>query len=329
MKQEIQDIIEMTKAGKISSEQAAELIEALSEPQAAKSEKPQSNDQDHDLSSLSDIGSFLRGTISSALNGAFEKSKSGSASHLSRIDAPQGHDFTFDDNSINVSSITELKLENSHFDDNAINGSKLHQVSLTDSSLSDCSINGSSIDKITLTSSHFSDLGIHGSKCAGFSVTEQSRLSAVGIQGCSLKDVAIADKSTVEDCRLNGVSAHQLTLSRCKLSDVGAQGVAFKNSTLSGCTFANVKLKGLRIADCKFSQASFSDISFTGRTAAASIEETEIENCTFADGSFSGCIFSQTGIRNVRASGFTAKNIDFTGMKIDSTEAFMKVIGRQ
>ena len=95
MKEEIRRILDMNKTGKITDDQATELIAALGDRTPGFTEEPE-----HKNSGATEVHNR---TV------------------LSKVDQVSGSDFSFADNAINVSSVTDLKLRKSHIRDNSIN----------------------------------------------------------------------------------------------------------------------------------------------------------------------------------------------------------------
>jgi hypothetical protein len=220
MQEQVKEILEMTKCGQISVDEASRLIEALNKRTSSPEEKKSTSNVDGDKDArsgfkmdqdLDSIGKFvekllsipaLKKSIDSATKAATKVSKSHDGTRLSQFEEPTGESFSFEDNSINLSTFSGTSLSHSSFCDNSINASSIQNLAMVRSEIVDGSFNATSLDQF-----HLSDAKIDGTSFSGSRVREctleQSEFTDASFSGCSLRDVVISQHSKVTDCSMS------------------------------------------------------------------------------------------------------------------------------
>ena len=55
------------------------------------------------------------------------------------------------------------------------------------------------------------------------------------------------------------------------------------------------------------------------------LSEARFENCTLTGCEFTGCTFRRTTFRGLKLAGITLRNVDFTGLTIETEEEFRRL----
>lgn len=233
MKEEINKVLDMVKNGILSSEQATQLIQAINDS----SKKAEQQFQ----KAKESVGGFLSETLQSTISavksaGIFNEDQEHNAVTLSKFSAPGGTDFTFTDNSINLSNVHALTLEASKFIDNSINGSKLENLSFKNS--------------------EFMDNGIHASSLDGFE-SDDSKWIDTQINGSRISALKLSAKSSLTDCQFNA----------CNLKNTVFENVQLSDAQLNACNFNRVTLRNVNLADLKLNRLELNDQEIDGTEA--------------------------------------------------------------
>ena len=175
MKAEILQILQMQKDGKLTQDQAAELLAMLADPAREKdrsterqgAQGPQAAAREAGggmssaaaatLHSLVDTAVSVGATVGRAatvwggeLVGMVHREESGNTLTLSKVEPPAGDGYTFKSNAFNVSKVSRLTLNGSEFANNTVNASDLSHVTLTRGRLSQCNFASSSVSRVTV-----------------------------------------------------------------------------------------------------------------------------------------------------------------------------------
>ena len=293
MRDEIQKILEMKEAGKITMEQATELIEALGKEQQGPASNHQTNDEGPAASSErhtvsfdlgASIGQFVTDQLKQvgiSTNKSYDsKGQSDNSFNLSKFDQPTGKNFEFHGNSITMS--------------------KFGGIVMNDSSMCEWSVNASNVQGVALNKSNASDVGVHGSSLSGVSL-DDSTLSDVSLNGCKINGLKLNSFSHLEDIKLHGVSWKSINLENSRISD----------ATLNGCKCNNLQLENSQLEDLQANASGFSGCVFV--------------DCELSDGNFKNCHLENVTFKGIRWSDFTMNNVRLSNKVIDSKEAFAEL----
>lgn len=301
MRAEIQKILEMQASGKISQEQAAELLSALIEPLAEKTDAKDTHNP-QDLSpefSTEKLGEFIEHLVQGALKGKIgtmagkfgaakikisDDGAEGNRVNASKFTMPEGEDFEFTDNDINLSEISELKMsEGSEFSDNRLQASTLAHVGLRASMMTDTTLNGSSWDGVTLDDTEFSDLKF---------------------QGCKLLKSEFAS-TQLNDAQLHGCHLRNANFKSCEISDLQFHGCQWTRAEWRNCVLSDMQIHG-----GQFQDATWADVELS-------------------DGQIRGCDFTNCELRNIEVSDFKWQDVDFSNQKIDGNKALSEFLAKK
>lgn len=282
MQEQVKEILEMTKNGHISVEEASRLIEALNKKTATteqSSDSRKSGDpkepwggikMDQDLDS---IGKFvekllsipvLKKSIESATKTATIVAKNHRSTMLSQLEEPVGESFSFEDNSFNLSTFSSVSLSHSAFCDNSLNASSLQVLAMERSEMNDCAFNGTSLDHVHLTDATMNDTSFSGSRVRSFSI-QDSKFNDLNFSGCSLRDVVISQKTDISDCSINNLQLQQCELKKNRWSDCNFHAVTIESSQLDAVEFADMSLSKITIVDCVIRNVALSDIKLEAK----------------------------------------------------------------
>jgi uncharacterized protein YjbI with pentapeptide repeats len=269
MKEEILKILEMSKNGIITDSEAAELLATLKgNDQKIHTDIKAKNESFSGDKFEKNIKSGITDFVNSVLGKAFnEVDKSISQErhnkqNLSRVDNPKGEDYTFDDNSFQVSSAKGIELKSSRLTDNSFNASNVDGLSLSDSIIEDTSFNGSSLDEVILIGAKIIDTSFNGAKVSKF-LMNNSTIKDVSFHGVNIKGLDLLNQSKFEDCVFQGATLIQTQFDLCVIEDAKLSGTSFKETTFDNCSFKDIQLNDLKIWGCKLKNVHLSDINLS------------------------------------------------------------------
>jgi uncharacterized protein YjbI with pentapeptide repeats len=341
MKEQIQQVLKMNKEGKLTDEQAAELLAELAKPDAKRGAG-----RDWERGGiLEPLVSKVNETLRSALDSAFAWDEgargyqgeawtgpSGRNSiHMSRFDYPEGKDIVFAGNVIRMSSVKDLRMERSGMEGNTIDMSKADDLRLKDARLKDCEIRASSLDDWHLDGAVLEAISVQGSRVADLQGSGGSEARKARIQGASLKDLRIAEGTRVRDLLVNGSSLSGLRLARTELEASEILNSALADFSLAGCRARNLMIRSLSAKHAAFADCALTDVVFAAEAKWAwkkhGLKDVRFEGCTFGKVLFADCRLADCEIRNVALEDRRFRNLDLAGLRIDGTEAFLKAVG--
>ena len=154
-------------------------------------------------------------------------------------------------------------------------------------------------------------------------------------RGSSLKRATV-EHSTLADNQFNGTQVAKLTMGRStfsgnKLSGVQIRELGLADSKLDGCQMHHARLRNVMLKDrahladvtlsdvvgnnCVLESSSWSRVTFKGTTIGGlTAEGANLVNCTFVN-----CKFDGTAMRNVDGENLRFEDVDFSGLTISST----------
>lgn len=300
MRQEIQKILEMNRTGKVNDAQAAELIEALlAKPSSA---------QDSEEVVQGEEPQFGSPTKNSTV--------------FSKVDPVTGREFSFNDNSINVSAFTRIRLERSHIRENSINASKLSDFELHESQFSDCSINGSAIDTLEMKKAQFKEVSVHGSKLTKLSIIDQCSITDSKFEGCNLKNLNLKNRSRIQDVRFAGVQIVNLELITSSLEDVSAQGSSFNDVILHNSHCVDFKVSGMRVSGWSLENSTVRDCAIAGQSAIRDLkwQNVRMANSSLTDVRFENCRLENVNFVDVHLKDLKLRDLDLRDRTIRRME---------
>jgi uncharacterized protein YjbI with pentapeptide repeats len=275
------------------------------------------------------------------------RDEGGNSVTLSRVDSPHGDAFSFRDNTINVSRVAALDLSQAQVSGNTINASKIARVKVTRGRFVQSTISGSALTHVAIEGpaealaaagdevapTGIRVLTLNASKVTRLRLADSSTLETSTIQATAAKDWLFSGGSTLKDSRINDSHVAGLSLERSTLASLAIERSHVQSLVCRDSTLESVSFSGLRVSDLALAGSTLSGVKFhresnnllAGRDAL--MHESTLENCRLTDCEFAGCTFRRTTFRNLNLSGISVRNIDFTGLKIESEEAFRKAAG--
>jgi uncharacterized protein YjbI with pentapeptide repeats len=131
-------------------------------------------------------------------------------------------------------------------------------------------------------------------------------------------DLGLSDltETNLVGAKLYNAKLRGTRLFRTDLRQAGFMGAIFFNAEFYGADareadFTNADFRGVRACDSDFSKVSF----FNRR-----VPDGRGYKVSFAGSNFSGSIFREVDLSRLHMGGFTARNVDFRGAKLDGTD---------
>ncbi|HUO06839.1 MAG TPA: pentapeptide repeat-containing protein [Phycisphaerae bacterium] len=305
MKAEILKILEMQAEGKLTREQAAELLAVLADGAREKNEQDARTGSAPSAGGCSGAGSTGGGAFRDFVDKVTEmgtkvghsasiwggeimntvhRDEGGNSVTLSKLDAPPlGENGVFRGNVLSLSKVARLTLNRSELANNIVTASKFSRVELTESKFTQCDISGSSLTELTLVNSVIRAVVFAGVKCARLRLEGNSALDGCTVQATSMKGLTGTEGTT-----LRGV-----TIAGCMLADV---------------TMRQTTLEQVRLSDCK-------------------ADGLMLEECAWRNCQLIACKMRGTKIRGVTLEGRVLRNLDLSGKTIEGDEAFAREVG--
>ncbi len=352
MKQEIQRVLQMNKDGKLTDEQAAELIEELSHGNTHAT--PGSGAQlDWNMSDLmGPLFSKFNDSLKSALDSTFDSSKAGkdfgasrapghtaytatggnNTKRMSRLDTPEGSNFRFTDNVLRMSSLRRVRLDNSEMCRNTIDASKVDDLNFQASSLTGGDFRASALDDWALRDATLADLAIQGCKVTRLKVLGRSRVERLRLQGSALKSLSFLEESIMEDLRVSGAALNDVRWSGTEFRKCELQAVAMADSTFSDSRLTGLILRGLRVVDTAWIGCDWNGVTISGLEKWSwkkqGFKNVRFENCRLEKCTFTDCRFTNVTLRNLTLVDRNFHDVELIGQTLDGDEAFLKAVGQ-
>lgn len=379
MKAAILKILELQAEGKISKEQAAELLAVLAD-QAREKNGAATGTETHSapsegapgprgdstggfnataaLHDMVDAAIGVGATVGRAatvlggeLANMVHRAEGGNSVTLSKVDEPSGDAFTFRGNTFNVSRVSHLVFNQAQVHDNVINASKMAHLSVTRGRFSQCTVAGSSMSHVAIEGLASDALatevaeggkerqgvpptGLHAvtfnaSKFTRVSLAGGSVLEATAFQAAAVKQWSLTENSAIRNSKFNNANLADVTLQRASLQNVTVERSGLQVLALRDVTLEDVLVSGAGGHSITVAGGTWKNVKIWRQMGGNDclLEESRFENCTLTNCEFSGCTFRRTTLRGLNLTGITVRNVDFTGMVLETDEAFRQAAG--
>ena len=332
MREQIQKILEMVKAGTITDAQATELIEALqsrtSQPEpgdATFARPPRFGER---LGLLERVIDAVSGGRTSDVRGVLPSHMNGNDFSMSEVEAIGGTDHVFRDNHVRMSHLKDLTLTRSEMIGNDIGTSKVRDVTCRESILSGCTIHASSLEDVVLDDAKMTKVQLRATKLFDAHLHD-SRLDEVAITASSIKNLGLSDGSAWERSRIDASQLNHFASSASTLADVGFDMSRLSNIDVKRSVLRISMVRGYKWADVRVIDCIFEDVMFgAGESSKKSlVKDATFENCRFEKAIFADTSIVGTTIRNVTLSGVKVVGVQLHGRVIDGNDAFITAIG--
>ena len=365
MQEEIERILKMREDGKLTREQAAEVIAALSTKDNAGRRDRDGDRGDrrhrhrrHDsrrhsrhrrrqqpfgglerafediVKNAVNLGSSsVRDAVKFSLKlGPEDWVNDSNTAMFAKADEPEGEDYRCDDNRINVSQIKGLHLVRAEFCNNDLNAAGIARLEITGGKFSDNAMRGSYLKRSLIEDSEVIGNQFNGVQLVGLTLGT-AKLTNSRFNGAQVKDFGLAN-STMDNTRFNGVNLRSVVLKAdSAMNDVTVNGLMGKDWLLDNATMVNVDFKGLRITGLvldhtRLENCTIRSTDWTGqleRGDLSLVRDLTIEHSMCKNCEFIDCRFDRTTLRNVQASDLVFESVDFTDMTFESTADFARL----
>jgi uncharacterized protein YjbI with pentapeptide repeats len=350
MKTEILQILRMQQEGKITQDQAAELLAVLADqarektgtaepsqvPPAGKGGAPgprEARERSFAASSTAAIHGLVDtaigvgatiGRAASVFGGEVvemvHRDEGGNSVTLSKVDAPAGENFSFSGNTINVSKVALLTLRHAEVCGNTVNASKVAHLNITAGRFSQSSISGSSVTGITINGPDAPDaagiaagirgLTLNASKFSRVHLDGKSALEVSTIQAGAVKDWQFTN-ATLRDSKVNDASVSGLALTDSALRGLTIERSHVQQLHVRGATLQDVRLSGLKVHDVKITGGTWNDVKIRRENSGLGGRETLLNESAFENCDLTGCEFAGCTFRRT-----TFRNLKLAGITL-------------
>lgn len=163
------------------------------------------------------------------------------------------------------------------------------------------------------------------SSLARLSISQRSRLNGIEGINCTLRDMQLSQTAITNlrarDLDIRECSARRFLLEHSVLNHVEIQGVSLEDCRVQQCS-----IDGYHLSQSAISRSAFERVKFVC-SIPSYLRQMAIEDCAFSAGEFINCRFANVVLRQVRATGFRAVNVDFIEREIVGTDAFFAIPG--
>ena len=338
MKEHVQKVLAMVKAGTITDAQATELIDALQGHHAAVEPGPELGADTQPvarpprygerLGLLERVIDAVSGGRTSEVRGVLPSHLNGNDFSMSEVEAIGGADHVFRDNHVRMSHLKDLTLTRTEMIGNDIGTSKVRDLTCRDSVLSGCTIHASSLEDVVLDDAKMTKVHLRASKLFDARL-DDSRLEEVAVTASSIKNLGLERGSAWERSRVDASQLHHVATSASTLSDVGFDMARLNNIEVTRSVLRISMVRGYKWADVKLVDCVFEDVMFGAgeRSKRSLVRDTTFENCRFDKAIFADTSIVGTTIRNVTLSGVKVVGVHLQGRVIDGNDAFVAAIG--
>jgi uncharacterized protein YjbI with pentapeptide repeats len=320
MKAAILKILQLQEEGKLTKEQAAELLTVLADQarerdgaatgaQSAPSEgapgprgdsgcwgaipKSSSFNATAALHDMVDAAVGVGATVGRAatvlggeLANMVHRQEAGNAVTLSKVEAPAGEAFTFRGNTFNVSKVSHLDFNQAQFTGNVVNASKMAHLSITNGRFVQCTLAGSSVSHVTIEG-----LATEALAAGGDAPAEGAAAAGEGVPATGMQAVTF-----------NGSKFARVTLAAGSVLEATAfQAAAVKEWTLAD---------GSSIRDSKFNDSNLGGLSMErAHFQAVTVERSHVQTLTARDVTLENTLISGARGFDVTLAGGAWKDV--------------------
>ena len=332
MTDNLKQILEMSRAGTITDEQAAALIQELTRDEPRRmGESPTGHPP---------FASFIHSTVNRVLDHTADVARAfhggpvsdghGNELHLSHVDQPRGMGFIFRSNQLRMSKVTDLKFEQAEMSGNKVDATRLDEVRLSASRLVDSEFNSSSLTELRLATSEIQDLGFISSKGAELTLSNGSAIRSVRINCSVVKELRLLDettweKGTVEHSVMVDLVLRNATLTSCEFREMKMKDVLFENSTWKAVGLAEVGIDRTVFLNSRLEEVT---VVSSGHCPWKKRDwsKLRVENCQFRQISFTDCRLADTILRDITLEGLTLNGLDLSHQTLVGNDAFLRAI---
>jgi uncharacterized protein YjbI with pentapeptide repeats len=324
MRQDIQKVLDMNKAGTITDDQAAELVEELIRSTTPKKTEPRSM-LGSMVGMLSDIGG---GRMTSKVDGMFASDLNDNAFSMSRVEAITGEGWVFKRNSLKMSSVTGLVLNQAEMADNVVHMSHLADVTVRDGLFTGNEISASSVEAISIDGSELCRSTIQNSNYQQVTLKDESVLRDVQWNGSSIRELELVRGSVLGDSHLVAMQGHTIRLTSSELRHWKVEGAGLDEIQFEESRLDEILVRSVRLHHVKFVGSTFKDVLFSGgeKWKKFGLDEVCFENCQIDRGLFSECHWKGVTIKDVTLSNVRVMGIRLVNQTICGNEEFLAVV---
>ena len=244
------------------------------------------------------------------------------AQDLSRVEQPEGEDFTFKDNSFAFSRLRSVNLVRSVMKDNSFYAATLNDLSLKDSAVTGGSFSGASLQDVSMTDAEMKGVEVSGAKLKELVLEDGSAIAATKVSNGYVNDLKLSRGSRIEGSFFTGMKLIDIRLAGSALKELtvrnaGLQDWEVSDSSLAGCVIENIGMRDVKVAQSTLNKVVFRQETerLFGWAHDLAIESCTLESCRFID-----CRIRDTRITGITATGLVIRGKDLTGLRLEKAE---------
>lgn len=298
MSEELRRILAMVKDGRLSEEQASEMIEALNLTEGESSGDGHYRDEIRhkrhdrrrkrgrhsgrgDSDYIEDLGINIGSEVASIIDKSLRGLNSvlGGSSHrfgptnwlnesnvnvMSRLHEPEGEGYTCRDNNFTVSKLDVLHLMNSRLCDNELHASAIKDISIENGEFNGNEMRGSSIKDLNISSGAVSNCQLNGAQLAEVTI-DNGKIDDCALNGAQLRDINI-DASNLTESNFNGVKVNDLKITDgSTVNELKMNGVKCRDLTIASSRVDALRFNGMNIESCHCQESAISHVQFRNK----------------------------------------------------------------
>ncbi len=356
MKTHILKILQMQQEGKLTQDQAAELLAVLADQArdkdgASAQHAPQGEAPGPRGEASKGTGGKGAFNASAAFHGLVDtaigvgttvgraasvwgteflhmvhRDEGGNSVTLSKVDSPHGDGFSFRDNTINVSRVAALNFSQAQVAGNTINASRVAHLAVMRGRFVQSTISGSSLSHLTI------DGPAEALAAAGEEVVPTG-IRATTINASKFARVRLAGSSTLETSTIQATAAkdwvfsEKSSLKDSRINDSHVAGLSLERSTLASlaierCHVQSFVCRDLALESVSFSGLRISDLTLVGGSLKRVKFHRESANpmggreSMMHESTFENCTLTDCEFAGCTFRRTTFRNLALTGISV-------------
>lgn len=333
MRDQIQRVLAMAKAGQLTDDQAAQLIEEIAQTERGPASGVESaggagvGGGAGERSVLERVVHAVSGGHSSVVSGVHASGLRENAFSMSHVDVRQNRDAVFQANVVRMSRVAQVELNASEMSENELHSATFTHLDVNHSALTGSTFFATSIDNVTFEDSTIRALNMRSGVWKDVKL-ENARFDDVGMSSTVLKQVKLGPNVEWSHVKLESVQAKGINSERSALDDVAFEATKISDLSVTGTKLRVAMVRGYRWKDVRLVDCVFEDVLFGGDGNRKCVfADVTFENCNISRSMFMDTVLADVTIRNVTIDNVKAMGVVLKDRVIDGNEQFLAAIG--
>lgn len=256
---------------------------------------------------------------------------------MSKLHTPSGDNYECRDNNLTVSRLDDLNLSDSAFCDNELHAASIKDLTLDNGNFKGNELRGSSVKQVVIDHGDFTNCQLNGAQIRDVHI-DDGKLDDCSFNGAQVRDLTI-DKGSLAESLFNGAKLNDVSITGdANLKEVTVNGCRVQTLTIDGGSIGKLRMNGLNLQSVHFENSRLADVAvrprrwremvgYSGRDPSHNVSDLRLEGFGASRVEFIGCIFDHTTFKDCEIEDLTFTDVDFSGLTLDSREAFAALAG--